>query len=97
MVATLNSLSILKLKLFTIQPANGGWRRLLSHISLKWQLNIKAGLQLNKHMSVATKHSLQVPQASIRLTMAYKIDTLKNVYHQKASKFSDRKRIKTIA
>lgn len=46
MVATLNSLSILKLKLFTIQPANGGWRRLLSHISLKWQLNIKAGLQL---------------------------------------------------
>ena len=54
MVATLNFLSILKLKLFTIQPANGGWRRLLSHISLKWQLNIKAGLQLNKHMSVAT-------------------------------------------
>lgn len=76
MVATLNFLSILKLKLFTIQPANGGWRRLLSHISLKWQLNIKAGLQLNKHMSVATKHSLQVPQASIRLTMAYKIEKM---------------------
>lgn len=29
--------------------------------------------------------------------MAYKIDTLKNVYHQKASKFSDRKRIKNYS